>query len=131
MASQYTVKVSSQFSAAHTLRDYVGPCERMHGHNFKIEVELTASELDKTGFVIDFREIRQGLKQLTDMLDHQYINEIEPFTTINPTAENLSCWFYQEMSRLLNRERVRVSAVIVWETDYAWARYSEDSNEHH
>lgn len=122
----YTLKIVTDFAAAHTLRHYQGPCGRMHGHNWKLEVEVSARQLDDTGMVVDFKDIRQAAQQLSARLDHQYLNDIEPFNKLNPTAENIAAFFFQGLSALLNDDRVRVKAITVWETERACARYSEE-----
>ena len=88
--SCYTLKVLTDFSSAHTLRDYPGECSRLHGHNWKLEVEVTGRELDKIGMVLDFKTIRKHAKEVIADLDHHYLNDIQPFDTINPTAENIA-----------------------------------------
>lgn len=124
--SRYTLKVVTSFAAAHTLRDYPGDCRRMHGHNWKVEVEVTASELDELGMGVDFKTIKREAKAQADLLDHRYLNEIEPFDTLNPTAENLARWFFEGMAGRIDNDRVRVAAVTLWETDTASVRYTED-----
>ena len=127
MPASYTLKVLTDFASAHTLRGYPGACSRMHGHNWKVEVEVEARELDEIGMGIDFRTIREKTRHLTDELDHRYLNEIAPFDTINPTAENIAAHLFRGLTEALNDNRVRVSAVTLWETDRACVRYTEDS----
>ncbi|GAB6040102.1 6-carboxytetrahydropterin synthase QueD [Endothiovibrio diazotrophicus] len=124
--SRYTLKVITGFAAAHTLRDYPGDCRRMHGHNWKVEVEVVAHELDALGMGVDFKTIKREAKAQADLLDHRYLNEIEPFDRLNPTAENLAAWFHRGISERINDERVRVSAVTLWETETACVRYTEE-----
>ena len=124
--SRYTLKVITGFAAAHTLRDYPGDCRRMHGHNWKVEVEVVATALDELGMGVDFKAIKREAKARADLLDHRYLNEIEPFDRLNPTAENLAAWFYQGISERINDDRVRVSAVTLWETETACVRYTEE-----
>lgn len=125
MAATYTLRVVTEFAAAHTLRGYEGSCNRLHGHNWKVEVEVRARALDETGMGVDFREIRRTARAVTGELDHRYLNEIEPFTEINPTAENIAAYCYREIGARLERPAVAVSAVTVWENDRACVRYSE------
>jgi 6-pyruvoyltetrahydropterin/6-carboxytetrahydropterin synthase len=125
MAASYNLKIVTDFASAHTLRDYPGACSRLHGHNWKVEVEVVANALDKVGMGIDFKEIKKATKQVTAELDHRYINEIKPFDEINPTAENIAAYIYKGVSELLNNDRVRVNAVTLWETERACVRYSE------
>lgn len=126
-SKQYTLKVLTDFASAHTLRDYPGACARMHGHNWKLEIEVRASELDDIGIAMDFKHIRKTANRIADRLDHQYLNDIPPFTEINPTAENIAAWFYEQLSENLNNERVQVNAVTLWETDRACVRYTEET----
>ena len=126
MPAKYTLKILTDFASAHTLRDYPGACSRMHGHNWKVEAEVEATQLDEVGMGIDFKTIRRATHELTETLDHRYLNEIAPFDRINPTAENIAAHLYQGLSAALNNERIRVKAITLWETDRACVRYSED-----
>jgi 6-pyruvoyltetrahydropterin/6-carboxytetrahydropterin synthase len=126
MPAEYTLKILTDFASAHTLREYPGACSRMHGHNWKVEAEVRASELDEIGMGIDFKTIRNSAKEIAAKLDHQYLNEIQPFDTVNPTAENIAAWFYGEMKKMLESDRIKVHAITIWETDRACVRYSED-----
>ncbi|WP_455223372.1 6-carboxytetrahydropterin synthase QueD [Kaarinaea lacus] len=125
MAVSYNLKIVTDFASAHTLRDYPGACSRMHGHNWKVEVEVLASALDKVGMGIDFKEIKKATKQVTAELDHRYLNEIKPFDEINPTAENIAAYIYNGVSELINNDRVQVTSVTLWETERACVRYSQ------
>jgi len=126
VTARYQLRVLTEFASAHTLSGYPGACSRMHGHNWKVEVEVEAGELDEIGMAIDFKAIKRAANEIGDRLDHRYLNELEPFTAINPTAENIAAYFYRELQRKLNDERVRVRSVTLWETDRACVRYSED-----
>lgn len=127
MTPHYTVKVINHFASAHTLRNYPGACQRMHGHNWKLETEVVASALNDIGMAVDFKVIKQSVNQWADKLDHRYLNEIPPFDTINPTAEHIAAWFFQRLSESLNDNRIRVKAVTIWETEFACARYEEEA----
>lgn len=125
MPAQYQLKVVSDFAAAHTLRDYPGACSRLHGHNWKLELEVIADRLDDSGMAIDFKKLRASAKDITDRLDHYYLNDIEPFDRINPTAENIAAYLYRALAEKLNTEHLKVHAVTLWETERACVRYSE------
>ncbi len=126
MSVKYTLKVVADFAAAHTLKDYPGACSRMHGHNWKVEAEVVASELNEIGMAIDFKDIKREVRAIASELDHYYLNELEPFQEINPTAEHIARYFYLELSRRLNSPSVKVSALTLWETERACVTYSED-----
>ncbi len=112
----WTLKVRDKFQAAHFLREYKGKCEKVHGHTFQVEVVIEAAELDRTGIAVDFTEIKRALAEV--LPDHTHLNEVYAF---NPTAENLSRHFYDELKKLFP-----VKAVTVWESEDASATYTED-----
>jgi 6-pyruvoyltetrahydropterin/6-carboxytetrahydropterin synthase len=126
MSATYTLKILADFASAHTLREYPGDCSRMHGHNWKLEVEVTASALNQHGMGMDFKTIKTATRALAKTLDHRYLNDIPPFDTVNPTAENIAQYFYQQLSTTLNIDTARVTGVTLWETDRACVKYSED-----
>jgi 6-pyruvoyltetrahydropterin/6-carboxytetrahydropterin synthase len=126
MAARYTLKVVTDFAAAHTLRDYPGACSRMHGHNWKVEVEVSATQLDDIGMAIDFKHIKQAARDVGGELDHRYLNEIPPFDQVNPTAENIAAYLYKGIGDMINNEHIQVCAVTLWETERACVRYTEE-----
>ncbi len=126
MSSHYTLKVITDFAAAHTLRNYPGDCAKMHGHNWKVEVEVTATTLNEVGIGMDFKQIRKEAKEVCDHLDHEYLNELTPFDTINPTAENIAAYIYNQLSQRLNTATAKISAITIWETERACIRYTEN-----
>jgi 6-pyruvoyltetrahydropterin/6-carboxytetrahydropterin synthase len=124
----FEVTVEDSFAAGHYLRNYEGKCENPHGHNYKVRVTLAGQDLDKAGLLLDFKDLRDVMKHVIERLDHKMVNELEPFTMVNPSAENLAKYFYEETSVKLDRVtsgRVRVKNVTVFETDTTTATYSE------
>ncbi|VAW88356.1 6-carboxy-5,6,7,8-tetrahydropterin synthase [hydrothermal vent metagenome] len=126
MAALYTLKITLDFAAAHSLRDYPGNCSRLHGHNWKVEAEVVATHLNDVGMGVDFKTIRTATREIAERLDHQNLNDISPFDKINPTAENIAAYFYNELAKILNDDRVKVSSITIWETERASVRYSEN-----
>ncbi|MDC9727214.1 MAG: 6-carboxytetrahydropterin synthase QueD [Candidatus Thioglobus sp.] len=124
----FVLKIVTDFAAAHSLREYPGDCARLHGHNWQVEVLVSSKVLDDVGMAIDFREIKKQTKVVIKRLDHQYLNEVEPFNQLNPTAENIAKYFYEEVGKLINTEEVRVKEVTIWETLRASVTYSEDQS---
>jgi 6-pyruvoyltetrahydropterin/6-carboxytetrahydropterin synthase len=124
----FEVTVDDSFAAGHYLRNYKGKCENPHGHNYKVRVTLAGEELDKAGLLLDFKDLREVMRPTIDRLDHQMINDLEPFTVVNPSAENLAKYFYDETKQRLDRAtggRVRVKQVTVFETDSTTATYTD------
>ncbi|HMF53109.1 MAG TPA: 6-carboxytetrahydropterin synthase QueD [Edaphobacter sp.] len=124
----FEVTVEAGFSSGHYLRNYRGKCENPHGHNYKVFVTLIGEELDEAGLLLDFKLLKQVMRPVVDYLDHQMINNLEPFTTVNPSAENLARYFYQETAKQLREMtsgRVRVKDCTLYETDTSFARFYE------
>jgi len=124
----FEVSVEEGFSAGHALRGYRGKCENPHGHNYKVRITLAGEELDSIGLLWDFKDLKAAMNTVIDRLDHQYLNDVEPFKVQNPSAENLAKYFYQETAARLKAStegRVLVKDVRVWETDTTTATYFE------
>ncbi len=124
----FEVTVEDSFAAGHYLRNYKGKCENPHGHNYKVRVTLAGRDLDKAGLLLDFRDLKEVMKPVIDRLDHQMMNDIAPFTELNPSAENLARYFFDETNERLKQTtngRVHVKEVTIWETDTTTATYFE------
>ena len=121
----FVLKIVTDFASAHSLRNYPGDCSRLHGHNWQVEVSVCSQVLDDNGIAIDFREIKKQTKLVIKRVDHQYLNEIEPFDVLNPTAENIAKYSFDEVGLLVNNENVKVKDVVIWETLRSAVTYSE------
>jgi 6-pyruvoyltetrahydropterin/6-carboxytetrahydropterin synthase len=124
----YEVTVEDGFAAGHYLRNYKGKCENPHGHNYKVRVTLAGRELDHAGLLLDFKDLKSVMKHVIDYLDHRMINDLPPFTELNPSAENLAKYFYDETNSRLHdvtNGRVGVQSVTIFETDTSIATYYE------
>ena len=121
----FVLKIVTDFASAHSLRDYPGDCARLHGHNWQVEVMVCSQVLNESGIAIDFREIKRQTKLVVKRLDHQYLNEIEPFDVLNPTAENIAKYLFDEIAVLINKQNVKVIEVTIWETPRSAVTYSE------
>jgi 6-pyruvoyltetrahydropterin/6-carboxytetrahydropterin synthase len=124
----YEVSVEDTFSAGHALRGYRGKCENPHGHNYKVRITLAGETLDTIGLLYDFKDLKASMNEVIERLDHQFLNDIEPFLAMNPSAENMAKYFYDELNAALNGAtdgRVRVKQVKLWETDTSTATYYE------
>ena len=120
------------FSAGHALRHYEGKCERMHGHNFAVELTVEGSQLAAgTEMLLDFKVLKKGLKAVLDALDHRLLNETPPFDRINPSSENLARHIWQGMQAHLaahddpQAQLVRLHSVTVSEKGAQSATYLE------
>ena len=123
----YELKIITSFAAAHCLREFRGKCESLHGHNWKVEVRIRSSELDRIGLVMDFKEIKLATNEVLEELDHRHLNDLPAFQQENPSSENIARYLYNELSRRINRGPIRVSRVTAWESEDACASYFEES----
>jgi 6-pyruvoyltetrahydropterin/6-carboxytetrahydropterin synthase len=123
----FEVSVEETFAAGHALRNYHGKCENVHGHNYKVRVVIEGEQLDAAGLLVDFVELKRIMRGIIERLDHTFLNDVPPFTELNPSAENMARYFYQEMGKGLaggsRANPVRVAEVKIWETDTATATY--------
>lgn len=119
----YRVSVRQHFDAAHFLRNYKGKCENMHGHRFEVVVELETEELDDAGMAFDFTELKKLLQEIMERYDHICLNDIVPFTEINPSSENIAATIFEDLNPQLGRNRVSISSVQVWESPDSCATY--------
>ena len=121
----FQVSVEETFSAGHALRGYHGKCENPHGHNYKVRILVEGPGLDSTGLLCDFTHLKGVLREIIGGVDHRFLNDQPPFDVVNPSAENLARFFYDQTSSRLRElpEEARIAAVTVWETDVTSATY--------
>lgn len=120
----YELRVITQFAAAHQLRIFGGKCEKLHGHNWRIEVSLAGDKLNDGGLLIDFREVKEATDGILEELDHSFLNELPQFEDQSPSSENIAAYVFEKLSSKLNNKRIRVTKVTAWESDSAGASYS-------
>lgn len=113
----FSVRVEARFEAAHFLREYRGITEPLHGHSYKVEAELAArgGGVDGDAIAVDFVSAKRKLEALAKTLDYGCINDVPPFDTINPSAENIAEWFARELQTGVAGENAVVTAVTIWE----------------
>jgi 6-pyruvoyltetrahydropterin/6-carboxytetrahydropterin synthase len=120
----FEVSVEHTFAAGHALRNYKGKCENVHGHNYRVQVVVRGETLDATGMLADFVELKRLLRAISEPLDHVFLNDIEPFRTENPSAENIARYICEKMQQGLGQPNpVEIAEVKVWETDIQSATY--------
>lgn len=119
----YELRVESSFAAAHQLRNYGGKCERLHGHNWKVEVFVEAEGLNQEGLALDFQEIKKALGEVLSRFDHQNLNELAMFEKENPSSEILARLIHGDLTACLTGFNVQVGKVSVWESERCCASY--------
>ncbi len=120
----FEVTIEQSFAAGHALRNYHGKCENVHGHNYRCQVTLEGPDLDQTGLLMDFVALKRALQTVIDRLDHVWLNDFPPFDQINPSAENIAKYIYDEVNKeIAAGNGVRLGLVRLWETDTSSATY--------
>lgn len=125
----YELTVSDDFSAAHRLPRSGGKCDRLHGHNWKVEARIGADELNDKGMVFDFHDLRDLVRSVLEDLDHTYLNEHPAFEHNDPTAENLARHIYESLAARLAAYPIRLRQVRVWESETTAATYLGERRE--
>ncbi len=110
---------SFTFDSAHSLPNVPDghKCKNLHGHTYKVEIELDGPVDPHTGFVMDFGDLKAVVKPLIDQLDHTFLNDIEGLE--NSTAENLSVWIWNK----LTGDLPLLHCISIWETPTSCCRY--------
>ncbi len=119
----YELTIRGAFAAAHCLRGYDGPCSRMHGHTWRVEVTVGGEELDAVGLVMDFKDLKTVLREVLAELDHVCLNDLPVFREVNPSSENIARHIYRAFADRC--APISVRRVRVWESDTAGVTYFE------
>ncbi len=98
--------VEFYFAAAHRLPRYDGPCQRLHGHNYRFFVAVEGDVDPRSGMIADFGEIKRVVQEhVLARVDHRDLNDVLE----NPTAENISRWIWEALDgRLPGLAEVRL-----------------------
>ena len=122
----FKITITKSFSAAHALK-IGGKCEDLHGHNFRVDVTVEGRALNAEGILIDFRDLKKWTAEVLDKMDHKYLNELSPFSGGCPTSEQVARHIYTHIKKRLKGRAVRISEVIVWESENSRASYSGEA----
>ena len=120
----FEIRRELSFSASHQLRGYQGKCERLHGHNFRVRVTVSAEKLDDIGMVMDFHELDELMRSATAPFDHRHMNDVAVFREENPTSENIARSVGEAIVKAVADRALRVRCCEVFETDRSMACYT-------
>jgi 6-pyruvoyltetrahydropterin/6-carboxytetrahydropterin synthase len=127
----YEVTIKQSFSAAHMLNEIGGRCEKLHGHNFVVEISICSNVLSVEGILIDFRILKQWADEILKDFDHKYLNDISYFKDTSPSSENVAKYIYDRISEKVKESSLDVSRVTVWESEDARASYYGNNHDRH
>lgn len=126
MSGTFTLSVQCRLSASHVLPG-CPPCDQLHGHTWTVRAHWRFSELDDGGMGVNFRVLKEALHEHAHApYDHRHLNDIEPFDTVPPTAENLAREVFRALAAGFDAgPRGRLVRVEVWEGPNSCAAYEE------
>lgn len=118
---KFLATVTAKFDCAHFLRNYEGKCAELHGHTYKVEVAVFGTSLNN-GILIDLAVLKKYLKEIIEEFDHKFLNELDYFKEISPTAENICILIAEKMNERIP-PNIRVEYVKVYESDDSYVSY--------
>ncbi len=121
----YEISTEASFSASHRLRNYEGPCENLHGHNWLVRAAVRCAQLNQAGIGIDFKALRAALREITGELDHRDLNEIFDTQGLATSSERIAEYIFGALKTRLQQYDCRVHRVEVFETPGNCAAYFE------
>jgi len=124
----YELFIQADFSAAHALREYKGKCERLHGHNWRVDLRLGGDRLDAGGMLLDFTDAKRILGEVLEPFDHRHLNEVPPFDRLQPSSEIIARVVAEAVAERLPKG-VRVASVTAWESDRCGATFRPEAKE--
>ena len=117
----FRLRIEAEFDSAHKIVGYEGKCKNLHGHTWKVEVFVLGKNLDKIGILVDYGILKQKLKEITEKLDHTYLNDAKEIG--NPTSENIAKYIFENLKIL--PKNVILEKIRVWESPRSWCEYFE------
>ena len=112
----YEITTETHFSAAHRLKNYRGPCEKVHGHNWLVRATVKCPALDECGIGVDFKVLKAKLKEIIGCFDHQDLNAVLKESDMNPSSENIARYVFNRLRESLQNQQGSVSRVEVYES---------------
>lgn len=127
---KFTVNQICYFSAAHKLKDYPRACNMLHGHNYKVIIEISSEALNNLGMVVDYYDIEEIAYKHIEKLNHKYLNDLDYFKEVNPTTENVAQWLYNNIFKTIKNMNIsnnpKLESISIWETDHNFVKYTEN-----
>lgn len=123
----YTVMVIDSFAAAHSLKFSRSKCENLHGHNWKVEVSICGTDLDKSGMLMDFDKLKAILRKIISKLDHKNLDDLQFLRGHSPSSEVIAEYIFSELVPNIPKDLL-IKEVRVWEGADSCASYASDKD---
>ena len=95
----FEIVVEKTFAAAHFLPRFDGPCQRLHGHNWRVRVYLRGTTLDENGMLADFGQVKAALATAIERYDHSLLNDLPEFQIAPPSTENIARFLAESLNQ--------------------------------
>jgi 6-pyruvoyltetrahydropterin/6-carboxytetrahydropterin synthase len=122
----FEIGIADEFEAAHSLKGDFGPATRLHGHTYRVEVSIEASDVDESGTFYDLGKLRSDLRAVLDDLHYRDLNQVAGLRESNTTAETVAVYIFKNMEPPLRGSRAASLKVKVWESPSVFASYRGD-----
>jgi 6-pyruvoyltetrahydropterin/6-carboxytetrahydropterin synthase len=123
MENEMLISREFKFDTAHRLPNYDGKCKNLHGHTFKLVVNIRGFINPETNMIIDFGKIKEIVTRcVLDKLDHHYINDDIPEITY-PTAEHIIRWIWNQLVNEFIADNHRLFELSLYETETSWVSF--------
>jgi len=119
----FELTVEDHFAAAHYLSHYQGKCERLHGHNWNVQITIRGEQLDKAGLLMDFGLLKSSLRDVLAVLDHRLLNELDHFQGASVSSEKIAIFIHEQLAPRIHEHGAVLCRVSVWESPSACATY--------
>jgi len=120
----YRVCVHNAFTAQHYLigGDW-GAENQLHAHPYRLELELSGTDLDQHQYLVDIVAIQQALVDQIALVEGNTLNDLPAFAGVNPSLEFFARWLCESLADRIKAAMIERVMVRLWENESAWASY--------
>jgi 6-pyruvoyltetrahydropterin/6-carboxytetrahydropterin synthase len=121
----YTLGVKRDFIARHFLigGDW-GPENYPNSHHYVLELQLSGSQLDQHGYLVDIVDVEKHLDEIVTYYKEQMLNDKPEFVGLNPSIEHFARILATSLSERIKAANITSLKVVLWENELAWAAYT-------
>ena len=120
----YTLSVKRDFIARHYLiGGEWGPENFPNSHHYVLELQMSGSELDQHGYLVDIVDVEKHLDEIVDYYKDQMLNDKPEFAGLNPSLEHFARILATSLSESIKADNITALKVVLWENESAWAAY--------
>ena len=119
----FSLTVENSFRASHQLSYKNGTREDLHDHQWNLRVRVSAPALDDDGLLVDFHQLNDNIKSITEPISETNLEKIDAFSNKNASAENLAKYIFEQVLKKIS-SGIILDFVEIEEAPGCWARFS-------